>query len=306
MMISTLNSTLGFHRAATAQQAGLRSEAEALQRQVSTGERLERPSDDPVAAARLRALDRTERLAQVEETNALRAREELGAASDRMADMASTLARARELAVQAANGATSPQGRAAIATEIASLRETLFSLANSTGSNGEPLFAGQGTGPAYTRAADGSVTYTGSGAPGELEVGPGIAVQRGIAGPSFLSFDHGGTASDVFALLGTLEQGLRGATGDPAGAARDSLPGFDAAIAALGQGQTVVGTRLAWVETVETIASQMGEARAEEATAVGGADLAASLSRLQQVMTALEASQASYARLASLSLFDRI
>lgn len=306
MMISTLNSTLGFHRAATAQQAGLRGEAEALQRQVSTGERLERPSDDPVAAARLRALDRTERLAQVEESNALRAREELGAASDRMADMASTLARARELAVQAANGTTSPQGRAAIATEIASLRETLFSLANSAGSNGEPLFAGQGTGPAYTRAADGTVTYTGSGAPGELEVGPGIAVQRGIAGPSFLSFDRGGTTSDVFALLGTLEQGVRGATGDPAGAARASLPAFDAAIAALGQGQTVVGTRLAWVETVETIASQMGEARAEEATAVGGADLAASLSRLQQVMTALEASQASYARLASLSLFDRI
>ncbi|OZA91497.1 MAG: hypothetical protein B7X57_10130, partial [Erythrobacter sp. 34-65-8] len=41
-------------------------------------------------------------------------------------------------------------------------------------------------------------------------------------------------------------------------------------------------------------------------TEVGGADLAATISRLQQVMTTLEASQASYARLASLSLFDRL
>lgn len=306
MMISTSNSALGFHRSAQAYQAALRGEAEVLQRQVSTGERLERASDDPVAAARLRALARADRMSGVEAGNALRAREELGAASDRMDEIASTLVRARELAVLAANGATSPDGRAAIATEIAGLRDTLLSLANSTGASGQPLFAGLGGAPAYVKAADGSVAYAGSAEPGELEIGPGIAVQRGLAGPAILSFDDGGSTSDVFALLGTLEQGLRGGAGDPATAARDSLSAFDAAIETLGRGQAVVGTRLDWVETVETIASQMEESRAVEAADAGGADLAATISRLQQVMTALEASQASYARLASLSLFDRI
>lgn len=309
MTISTSISGIsgpGFHRNAQAQQASLRGEAEGLQRQVATGQRLERSSDDPVAAARLRSLARADRLAGVEAGNAMRAREELGAASSRMDEMASTLVRARELALLAANGATSPQGRAAIATEIAALRDTLFTLANATGAAGEPLFAGEGAGPAYTRAADGSVTYAGSGEAGELEIGPGIAVQRGLAGPAFLSFENSGGSSDVFVLLGGLEQGLRGAAGDPAGAARESLSGFDAALESLGRGQTVVGSRLAWVETVEAIASQSGEARALEATEVGGADLAATISRLQQVMTTLEASQASYARLASLSLFDRL
>lgn len=306
MMISTSNSALGFHRSAQAYQAALRGEAEALQRQVATGERLERASDDPVAAARLRALARADRIAGVEAGNALRAREELGAASDRMDQMASTLVRARELAVLAANGSTSAEGRAAIATEVAALRETMLSLANSTSANGGPLFAGLGGGPAYIKAADGTVTYAGTADAGELEVGPGIAVQRGLAGPAILSFDHAGGSSDAFAVLGALEQGLRGAAGDPATSARDSLAGLDAAIETLGRGQAVVGTRLAWVDTVETIASQIGESRAVEAADAGGADLAATISRLQQVMTALEASQASYARLASLSLFDRI
>ena len=305
-MMSTSISGFGFHRTAVSQQASLRAEAEALQSQVATGERLSRSSDDPVAAARLRSLARSERLASVEAGNAARAREELGAASARMDDMAATLVRARELAVLAANGATSPEGRAAIATELAALRDNLFALANATGASGEPLFAGQGNGSAYTKMADGTLVYTGSGEPGELEIGPGIAVQRGLAAPSFLSFAHGGTQTDVFALLGRLEQDLRGGSPDPAGAARDTLSAFDAALDSLGRGQTVIGARLAWVDTVETIAAEAGEARAIEASEVGGADLAATISRLQQVMTALEASQASFARLASLSLFDRL
>ena len=303
MLIAPTNPARVFHSAAQSQQAALRGEAEALQRQISTGERLERASDDPVAAARLRAHARADRLAGVEAGNAARAREELGTASARMDELASGLIRARELAVQAANGATSPAGRAAIAQEIGAIRENLFALANSVSATGEPLFAGEGQGPAYSRASDGTVTYTGTSEAGKLEIGPGIAVQRSVAGPSFLSFDHGGAATDVFALLGSLEQGLRANSAD---AARGALPAFDAALDAVGRGQAVVGTRLSWTETVETIASQTGEARAADAAQAGGADLAASISRLQHIMTTLEASQASYARLASLSLFDQI
>lgn len=306
MTMSTSISGFGFHRAAVAQQASLRTEAEALQSQVATGERLSRSSDDPVAAARLRSIARSERLAAVEAGNAARAREELGTASARMSDMADTLVRARELAVLAANGATSPEGRAAVATEIAALRDTMLALANATGASGDPLFAGRGNGPAYTKGAYGSVTYNGSGEPGDLEVGPGIAVQRGLAAPSFLSFPQDGGQTDVFALLGALEQNLRGSAADPAAAARAALPAFDAALDSLGRGQTVIGARLAWVDTVETIAAEAGEARAVAAAEIGGTDLAATISRLQQVMTALEASQASFARLASLSLFDRL
>ena len=68
--------------------------------------------------------------------------------------------------------------------------------------------------------------------------------------------------------------------------------------------QTVVGTRLAWIDLVSERRTEAGELRAEQQAEVGGADLAETMTRLQQTMTVLEASQASFARLSSLTLFD--
>lgn len=55
-------STSAFYDRAGRQIGVLRAEAEKLQQQVGTGQRLTRSSDDPVAAARLRTLERAERL----------------------------------------------------------------------------------------------------------------------------------------------------------------------------------------------------------------------------------------------------
>ena len=55
-------STGAFYERSTSQIGTLRAKAESLQQQIGTGERLERSSDDPVAAARLRMLARNERI----------------------------------------------------------------------------------------------------------------------------------------------------------------------------------------------------------------------------------------------------
>jgi flagellar hook-associated protein 3 FlgL len=46
--------------------------------------------------------------------------------------------------------------------------------------------------------------------------------------------------------------------------------------------------------------------RAAEQADLGGTDIAETVARLQQAMLVLEASQASFARLAGLSLFERL
>ena len=48
------------------------------------------------------------------------------------------------------------------------------------------------------------------------------------------------------------------------------------------------------------------ELMADERVDVGGADIAVTMSRLQETLTVLEASQASFVRLANLSLFSMI
>jgi len=48
------------------------------------------------------------------------------------------------------------------------------------------------------------------------------------------------------------------------------------------------------------------EARTQEQSQLGDVDLAEAITQLQQTLTTLEASQASFARVSSLSLFDLI
>jgi len=68
----------------------------------------------------------------------------------------------------------------------------------------------------------------------------------------------------------------------------------------------VIGTRLAWIDLTTERRSQVSEQRASEQADLGGTDIAATITELQQALTVLEASQASFTKLASLSLFDLI
>ena len=71
-------------------------------------------------------------------------------------------------------------------------------------------------------------------------------------------------------------------------------------------GQTLVGARLAWVDLTTTRRENLGELRASEQSDIGGTDIADTVARMQQVMLVLEASQAGFAKLSSLSLFDML
>jgi flagellar hook-associated protein 3 FlgL len=105
-------------------------------------------------------------------------------------------------------------------------------------------------------------------------------------------------------VVRTLSDALRGAAPDPAQAARDALGALDAGLEAITTQQTVVGARLNWIELATERRTALSELRSENQAELGGTDLTAAVMQLQQTMTVLEASQASFARLASLSLFS--
>ena len=306
-MIAAPNSTSSFYARSLGQMAALRGAAEGLQGQIATGERLERGSDDPIASSRLRALARQERLAEIDEGKANSASLSLESASSAMEDMSDLIIRVRELAVQAASDSTGEAGREAIATEIDELRVQLLDLANLTDTSGRSLFGGVNPSPAYVTDASGTVSYAGSANVDTVEVGLGIEVERGLTGPDVLSFEAGGASTDVFAFLSAFTADLRGTTAaDPAAAARDALAGFDNALDSMNRSQTVLGARLAWIDNVQFSASIRGETRSEEQSELGDVDLTEAITQLQQTLTVLEASQASFTRLSSLSLFDSI
>ena len=297
-------STAAFYDRFNLDQGSLRARAEALQAAIGSGNRLTRSSDDPVAASRLRSLGRADAFAEVDLAIAARASSDLALTDSALQSFTDSLIRVQELATQAANGVLTASQRAGIATEIEQISGELVRLANTRDSAGHALFGGDTPGDAYALDPLGNALYIGTATASDLPLGDGQSVTRGLTGPEFLNFTTAGGPTNLFAVVKGLADALGGAAPDPAQAARDALGALDTGLETITTQQTVIGTRLNWIDLNTERRTQMGELRAQEEADVGGTDLGEAVSQLQQTMTVLEASQASFARLSSLSLFD--
>lgn len=295
-------STSAFYERATRQVGELRAQAEKLQEQMGTGERLSRSSDDPVAAARLRTLERSERLAQIDQRSSDLASTDLKMTDDALGSLATLVIRARELATRAANDTLSDEQRAAIGGEVESLQQAVLQIANGRNSAGKALFGGQTTGAAYEESG-GTIAYVGTAAKEPVDLGDGQSVVPALTGPEAFAFEVDGAPTDLFAVLGGLAAALKGG-GDPVAASGEALDGLAAGLDRITTAQTVVGARLGWVEVMDERRVATGELVTDEQNAIGGVDLAVTMTRLQEVSTVLEFSQASFVRLSGLSLFN--
>lgn len=128
------------------------------QEQLSTGRVLNRPSDSPTdttAAMRMRSslADTRQYVRNAEDGSGW-----LGQIDTTLQSMINETRRARELAVQGASGAASSTSRAALATEIEQLRESLIAQAN-TRYLERPVFGGVTAG---ANAYDADGTYIGT------------------------------------------------------------------------------------------------------------------------------------------------
>ena len=305
-MATIATSTSAFYERSRADMKDLRSQSEALQMQLSSGKKLTRSSDDPVAASRLRALSRLDALSTVDTSNADRANSDLSLADAAMSNMASAITRAKDLATQAASSTITDQQRGAIATELDQINSNLLALANARDSNGHALFGGESAGDAYKLDASGNAVYIGTGSTDALPIGEGQSVTRSMTGPEFLNFqDASGNPTDIMATIKTLSDALKTGT-NPTGAASGALTTLQTGLDTLTTGQTVVGTRLAWIDVTNTRRVSQSELRTNEESNLGATDIASTVAQLQQTMTVLEASQASFSKLANLSLFNNL
>ena len=298
-------STGAFFERSTQQISVLRARAETLQQQIGTGDRIERSSDDPVAAARLRMLARSERMATVDTRNSQLAEADLKLADQSLESIADLVIRARELAVQGAAATLTDEQRAAIGIEMKGLRESLLSLANSRNLAGHALLGGQATGAAYTDDA-GVARFVGTTELDSFEIGEGQSVVPGLTGPEVFNFEIAGNPTDMFVVLGNLAAALT-AGGDTAReASSGALESLDVGLEKVSTAQTVIGARLNWVDLMTERRENNAERVADERADVGGADIAVTMSRLQETLTVLEATQASFVKLSNLSLFSML
>jgi flagellar hook-associated protein 3 FlgL len=115
------------------------------QEKIGTGQRVNRPSDDPVAAAQAeRVMTRLARI-DVDQRALESQRAALATAESALGEATTLVQGSRDLVISALNAGYSPRDRATIANQIASLRDQLFALSNRTDSNGISLFGGLGS-----------------------------------------------------------------------------------------------------------------------------------------------------------------
>lgn len=305
-MVLISNSTSAFYERASLNIGDLRKQAEAIQTQIGSKQKLARSSDNPVVASRLRNLSRSDTLSEIDKVNANRATADLSLADQALSAFTEFATRVKVIALAAGNDTLTPNQRAAYGTELEGIHASMVALANSRDSAGHSLFGGATAGQPYTLDASGNAVYGGTANAGEISLGEGQVVTKGLTGPEFLNFSVGGTPTDLLALVKGLGDTLSAGTGDPAQAARDALGGLETGLTTISTAQTVVGARLTWIDLTSDHRLNLGELRSQEETDIGATDIPAAMVQLTEMMTVLEASQASFTKLAGLSLFNML
>ena len=183
-----------------------------LNTQLSTGKRINQPSDDPVGAAR--ALDMSHLIADSAQyqRNITSANSRLGMEEQTLANSGNVLGRVRTLLLQAANGSQTDETRGDIADEMAQLRAQLLGQANSTDGQGEYIFAGNRTG-SQPFVSQGSVGYFGDGGQRMVAAGPGLQIATGDPGSAvFMDIPTGNGTFAVSAAAANTGKAMAGAS----------------------------------------------------------------------------------------------
>ncbi|MDB6022601.1 MAG: flagellin [Pedosphaera sp.] len=285
-----------------------------LQSQASSGQKITRPEDDPAAMASVLNLQ-TSVSANTQYQNNIAQLQSSATASYSAMDSLKTISdRAGEIATLASNGTTSPQQYASYATEVGQLIQQAVAVGNTQDANGNYIFGGTLTnGKPFSTTTDASnavtaVTYQGNTSVAQSEIAPGLTVTTQTpganttgSGPTGL-FTDSRSGADFFNHLLSLQKNLAAGTGTAISSTDTPQLAKDEA--------NIINQMSANGVTQSALSHANNSAAAQSAntiTQISGltnADLATTLTQLQQTQTAYQAALQSGTKVLSLSLLD--
>ena len=263
------------------------------QNEVSSGKKVNAPSDNPAAAADIIRLTSEKSEAEQYSRNLTFAQSRLQVTDDVLDSVEKMVERARTLG-QLSFG--NPAVASSYVAELSGLRDQIISAANTTHA-GRFIFSGSATATApYLKNPDSSVTYLGNGEQMSLQVTRSAALQTQLAGSEVFS----GTLN-VFTVMADLAKAMQ--AGDKAG--------IDAKVKNLEQFSTQVSVARSkagsYLNLATNVASQLSSAklaRETELTHEQAADLATAISELTLSQQGLQATLAVGARISQLNILD--
>ena len=162
-----------------------------LQAQIGSGLRIQKPSDDPIASARLMLIQR-------EQASLGQYNENIGKVSDNLKlqetyvqSGSDAMGSIRDLLLWAGNDSNSPEDLSAIATQLSSLEDSLVSYFNAKDEAGNYVFSGtRNDVPAVTfDPATGTYSMTGNDEERQAVVGNGVLIGDNVTAQQMLGAD---------------------------------------------------------------------------------------------------------------------
>jgi flagellar hook-associated protein 3 FlgL len=272
---------------------------ETAAQELSTGRRVNLPSDDPSAESAMIEENSVSTAADQYTANSDSLKDVLNTANSTLSSVVTLLQRAVSLGVEGANGTMNQTDLNSIADEVSNIKSQVVSLAN-TSYAGQYLFSGteSSTMPYVTDPSDSTqIDYVGNDKQNEVQIGTGLSVAANLPGSSIFSQSGADVFDALQSLVTALENGDSTAIGSAETSVNDSLNALDTA-------QVFYGNTVNQLTSNETFLSEEKVNIATYQNTLVSSDTATATTQMTEAETALNATVAAAAKLNQVSLLN--
>ena len=288
-------STSQFYKVNAEQMSAGQSKVAELQAKLGSGKQMVRPSEDPDKANLISGLEDAKKRQGTYLKNVDAVETRLTAESAVLDSMTTIMQRITQLTVQSSNDTLGVSDRDVIATEIEALRNELLNLTNTQDLTGAYIFSGNKTSSlAFVEDSNGTVSYNGDYGRMEVNVSDVRSIAINTLGPDLFS------AAD-FKALDDLVIDLRNADG---AGVRTKLADVNSINDRLINSYGSMAGRLAAIESQRSVIDETTLRIDELLIREDDLDYAKAVTELSKESVALQALQASFMKVAQLSLFN--
>ncbi|ACO73431.1 flagellar hook-associated protein FlgL [Laribacter hongkongensis] len=283
--------------------------------QLSTLKRVNTPSDDPVAAARILDISQSDARNSQFINNTKAAESALEFSETSLDRISNIIIQMKEMSVQAGNGAASDENLKQMSKVFKASLEEMVAVANSTDASGKYVFSGTSSDtPAYTMTGNWpvvTITYGGNDGQKSLAISDTRSIAISEPGSSIFgegSADAGSLFETMSRMAALLENGRTGTY--PAGSYEQELTaiqgGLESGLQSVLTGQASVGSRRLEAQNAGNLGEDLSLVYAKTRSNLEDLDVPKAASDLAMAQMALQASQLSFSKVQGMSLFNYI
>lgn len=279
-----------------------------LMQQMASGERLTKPSDDPVASVRVLRLEREEAALTQYNSNIKSLSGNLSIAETNLTSASDAMLSVRDLLLWAANGTNGDDELKAMAGELGNIEKTIVSFYNARDEEGRYRFSGTLSDKPAVSFDETSQTYslTGNDKRRQVAVANGVLVDENVTLADVFGGDRNATfLNDLHALVQDLQAGTVSAA-DPALSARLSqlMTGLDDTHNNLLASVSELGGRQNTLSMLNDSNADMSGVNQKLIGELSELDYAGASIDLANYQMSLQATQKTYLKINDLSLFN--